>query len=68
MQVLGSSHLQTVAAGWDATPPAAPDKKEIVELAAFPVLVPRGRLYNSWACIIYQLVDSMWGGKVEGML
>lgn len=57
--------LQAVAAGCSATPLAEPDKKEIVELAAFPVPVPWGHLCNSWACIIYQLIDSVWGGKME---
>lgn len=63
---LEALRLQTVASGCGATPPVESDKKEIVELAAFPVPVPRGRLYNSWACIIYQLVDSMWGGRGGG--
>lgn len=65
---LEALRLQTVASGCGATPPVESDKKEIVELAAFPVPVPRGRLYNSWACIIYQLVDSMWGGGEEGLV
>lgn len=61
-----SSEAVCLQAGCRATLPAAePDKKEIAELAAFPVPVPRGHLCNSWACIIYQLVDSMWGGEME---
>lgn len=57
--------FQAVAAGCSATPPAEPDKKEIAELAAFPVPAPRGHLCNSWPCVIYQLADSVWGGKME---
>lgn len=52
-------------AGCSAAPQIEPDNKEIVKLKAFPAAVSGGRLYNTRACIMYQVLDSMWGGRIE---
>ena len=53
------------SAGCSAGPQIEPDNKEILQLKVFPVSVPRGWLYDSRTCIIYQVLDSIWGGRIK---
>lgn len=52
-------------AGCSVSPQIEPDNKEIVKLKAFPAAVSGGRLYNTRTHIMYQILDSMWGGWLE---
>ena len=58
---LGAAAQQTLS----AAPPIEPDNKEIVKLKAFPAAVSGGRPHNTRARIMYQVLDSMWGGRIQ---
>lgn len=61
----GQLSCSRALAGCSVSPQIEPDNKEIVKLKAFPAAVSGGRLYNTRTHIMCQILDSMWGGRIQ---
>lgn len=54
--------------GCTAGPRMKGDNKEVVRLKAFPATVSGGKVYNTRIYIMYQVFNSMRGGRIECLI